>query len=164
MIRHLLLIPIACVTVACAGPDPLAPQSPAEFIPTNAAEGRQPILPDGVAVLHEYPDCGFEPLGEVRARNYQIEITPSRIQKLKEQAALYGADAIIVHPNLPICENGSHPPICAGRGEYVIATAIQYLDDPVTKSVKPVLEHQYKRGQDTVEMYKIDKLIEYSPE
>ena len=71
MIRYFLVISAACLSLACTPIDPLKPQSPAEFFPTNAAADRQPILPDGVAVLYDYPKCGFQPLGEGNGRSEQ---------------------------------------------------------------------------------------------
>lgn len=87
--------------------------------------------------------------------HHRVAITPSRVRALQQEAALVGADAIIVHPNLPVCKDGTHPPICKGRGEFVIATAIHYLDEPSTQEAA-ALEYEYKRGYDTIEIYNRD--------
>lgn len=156
MIRYVIPSLSLIGLIACAPLHPLEPQPYDDFRLLPTKESRAPILPDGVAVLAEYPACAFEAMGEARVASNRVEITPSRVKALREQAALYGADAIIVHPNMPVCADGSNPPICPGRGEYVIATAIQYLDDPAHMSEKTGLEYEFKRGYDTVEFYNHD--------
>lgn len=147
---------VACALLSACHVTPLT-SLPYSYYEANPHAEQQPsILPGGVAVLHDYPVCAFEELGEVKTTHHRVEITPSRIEALRAQAAVYGADAIIVHPNLPVCPDGGHPPICGGRGEYVIATAINYIDEPPTEP-KPVLEYEFESGYDTIEFYSPDE-------
>lgn len=121
--------------------------------PTELGKSLPSVLPSGVAVLHDYPKCDFDLVGEVKVTNFTIDITPSRIKALREQAALYGADALVVHPNLPVCADGTHPPLCPGRGNYVIASAIKYTDTPPSRAEEEALEYKFQRGYDTIEIY-----------
>ncbi|MAR56180.1 MAG: hypothetical protein CMM93_03260 [Rickettsiales bacterium] len=82
------------------------------------------VLPDSVAVLTAPPACRFLDIGTVSVAAPELEPSAKTVQALQDEAALHGADAIILHSNKPKnCENFV---LCPGAGSYNFATAIKY--------------------------------------
>ena len=118
------------------------------FVPTTYAENRNPIMIDGVAVLTEPPACNYIELGRAYAATWHLEATEDTVNMLKAEAAMYGAEAIILHPNIPDCPEGSKFEICYGRGDYLEATAITYPLEPDELAYDGTLEMQPENGYD----------------
>lgn len=131
---------VALFAASCVPISPFSAQPHSQFHLAPNAPKLAPILPEGVAALDETPPCDFRVLGQAWVTHRSIDITSSRITALKQQAAQYGADAIILHPNRAYCSDGREIAECKGRGEYVIATAIQYLNKAKKPFSQPALE------------------------
>lgn len=140
----------AFLASGCANIKPFEAHPHTQFHPAPNMPHYGAILPGGVAVLYEKPRCDYVVLGEAWVTQEQIDITPSRIEALQQEAARVGADAIIVHPNRMTCANGREPAICAGRGEYSVASVIRYTDKLTPPHFTAVpLEHSNSIGYDS---------------
>ena len=85
------------------------------------------VFPESVAVLTAPPACHFMDLGIASVHAPELEPSSSTIKALQQQAAMHGADAIILHKNTPAdCAMPGDFALCPGKGEFNFATAIRY--------------------------------------